>query len=101
MKQRLMVLTAAIVVAAFGLAGCGSGAEDNSQSSAGSKVAITDDGNWPKTIEHALGETEIPSSPKRIVALDASVVYAVILLESNVVGYTQYRATDGIPGVPG
>jgi iron complex transport system substrate-binding protein len=51
-----------------------------------------------RVITHAMGETAIPAEPKRVVALDQSFVDAVLSLETEVVGYTTYRAiTDGLP----
>lgn len=47
-----------------------------------------------RTIKHAMGETKIPTQPKRVVALDQSFVDAVLTLETPVVGYTTYRAID-------
>jgi iron complex transport system substrate-binding protein len=51
-----------------------------------------------RVVAHAMGETAIPTQPKRVVALDQSFVDAVLTLETPVVGYTTYRAiTDGLP----
>ncbi|GAA4223450.1 iron-siderophore ABC transporter substrate-binding protein [Streptosporangium album] len=41
-----------------------------------------------------MGETRIPAAPKRVVALDQSFVDAVLTLETDVVGFTTYRAID-------
>ncbi|NRQ33305.1 iron-siderophore ABC transporter substrate-binding protein [Nonomuraea sp. NN258] len=77
----LRVLVAAFLMA--GVAACGS-----------TQPAATG-GEAPfRTIKHAMGETRIPTQPKRIVALDQSFVDAVLTLETEVVGYTTYRAID-------
>jgi iron complex transport system substrate-binding protein len=47
---------------------------------------------FPRTITHAMGTTEIPEQPLRVVALDASYVDAVLALETEVVGFTSYRS---------
>ncbi len=46
---------------------------------------------FPRTVEHAMGKTEIPTKPKRVVALDTSFVDATLILDTPVVGYTDYR----------
>ena len=56
----------------------------------------TESGAFPRTIEHFRGSTEIPAAPQRIVALDNSFTDAVLLLESPLVGYVDYRE----PGLP-
>ena len=84
--------TAAIsVVAALALIvpACSSDEPDTTATS-------TEQGAFPRTIEHFRGSTEIPSQPKRIVALDNSFTDATLLLESPLVGYVDYRE----PGLP-
>ncbi|MBE3000541.1 iron-siderophore ABC transporter substrate-binding protein [Nocardiopsis sp. HNM0947] len=44
---------------------------------------------FPRTVEHAMGETEIPAAPERILPLDATYVDAALALGGEVVGYTQ------------
>ncbi|MER2208583.1 MAG: iron-siderophore ABC transporter substrate-binding protein, partial [Rhodococcus sp. (in: high G+C Gram-positive bacteria)] len=56
----------------------------------------TESGAFPRTVEHFRGSTEIPAAPQRIVALDNSFTDAVLLLESPLVGYVDYRE----PGLP-
>jgi len=71
----------------IGLAACGS-APETAQPAAEPFRVVT----------HAMGETEIPAQPKRVVALDQSFVDAVLTLETPVVGYTTYRAIEeGFP----
>jgi iron complex transport system substrate-binding protein len=81
-------LTALLATAALALTGCGS-SSDESAPAADSSVG------FPRTIEHAMGTTEIPEKPKRVVALDASFVDATLILDTNVVGYTDYRSING------
>lgn len=73
-------------VLAFGLAACGSTATTAAAPSTAAEPF--------RTIKHAMGETKIPTQPKRVVALDQSFVDAVLTLETPVVGYTTYRAID-------
>ncbi|MEV4221439.1 iron-siderophore ABC transporter substrate-binding protein [Nonomuraea sp. NPDC049725] len=81
--RSLRALVGAVLVA--GLAACG----------ASEPAATTQKAAEPfRTIKHAMGETVIPTQPKRVVALDQSFVDAVLTLETPVVGYTTYRAID-------
>ncbi|MCJ0903445.1 ABC transporter substrate-binding protein [Rhodococcus sp. ARC_M6] len=56
----------------------------------------SESGEFPRSVEHFRGSTEIQSAPQRIVTLDNSFTDAVLLLESPLVGYTDYRE----PGLP-
>jgi iron complex transport system substrate-binding protein len=86
---RLSRLTALFAVVALGLTGCGgSDSEESSSGSAGG------DG-FPRTVEHAMGKTEIKAKPKRVVALDTSYVDATLILDTPVVGFTDYRTING------
>jgi iron complex transport system substrate-binding protein len=49
-------------------------------------------------VPHAMGETAIQVQPRRVVALDQSFVDAVLTLETQLAGYTTYRAIEG--GLP-
>jgi iron complex transport system substrate-binding protein len=87
---RLPRLTALLAVTALALTGCGS-AEDDSPAADGSAATA----GFPRTVEHAMGKTEIPAKPKRVVALDASFVDATLILDTPVFGYTDYRSING------
>ncbi|RJL32846.1 ABC transporter substrate-binding protein [Bailinhaonella thermotolerans] len=76
----------AVAAAAFGLAGCGAG------SSGGDKAA--EGRGAERTVTHAMGTTKITKPVKRVVALDQSFVDAALALETEVVGYTTYRAVN-------
>lgn len=82
------IIPALAALAALALSACGqSGAEpvaDETTSAASSA--------FPVTVEHAMGSTTVPAEPKRVVALDSSYADATLLLESNLVGITTYRA---------
>ncbi|WP_432951119.1 ABC transporter substrate-binding protein [Kribbella sp. CA-253562] len=82
-------LGAVVTVVALALTGCGSSGEDDAG-------ATSDAGaGFPRTVDHAMGKTEIPSKPQRVVALDASFVDATLILDTPVVGYTDYRTING------
>ncbi|MDM7887419.1 iron-siderophore ABC transporter substrate-binding protein [Curtobacterium sp. RHCJP20] len=63
--RRVLAAAGAVVAASLVLAGCTSG----SSSPAASDGASSSGGAFPVSIQTALGTTEIPSQPKRVVAL--------------------------------
>ncbi|TDD15837.1 iron-siderophore ABC transporter substrate-binding protein [Kribbella turkmenica] len=87
--MRLTRLTTLLAVSALALTGCGSSPDEESPAAAGSSEG------FPRTVEHAMGKTEIPAKPKRVVALDASFVDATLILDTPVLGYTEYRNIQG------
>ncbi|GAA2849659.1 iron-siderophore ABC transporter substrate-binding protein [Streptosporangium fragile] len=97
---RAFALGAVGVVLSTGLAACGSStsgtaAEPSGTTGASAAPAASDAATtFPRTIKHAMGETQIPAQPKRVVALDQSFVDAVLTLETDVVGFTTYRAIE-------
>ncbi|WP_159945214.1 MULTISPECIES: ABC transporter substrate-binding protein [unclassified Nocardiopsis] len=74
---------------------CGaSGPEEEAGSAAGGETA----GGFPLTVEHAMGETEIPAAPERVLPLDFTYVDATLALGGNVVGFTQIaEGQDTLP----
>ncbi|WP_007027074.1 ABC transporter substrate-binding protein [Saccharomonospora iraqiensis] len=56
-----------------------------------------DQGAFPRTIEHAMGETTIEERPETVVALDSSFADAAAALETEVVAYTRYPTSDSVP----
>ena len=50
---------------------------------------------FPRTVAHAMGTTEIPAAPQRVVTLDMSFVDAALALDSPIVGYTLFQDPDG------
>lgn len=94
-RPRIGAALAAGLIALLASA-CGTSSATDATNPAGAQVASS--GTWPRTVTHAMGSTEIPAQPKRVVALDQSVVDGTVLLETNVVGFTQYRGmTDALP----
>jgi iron complex transport system substrate-binding protein len=86
------VLTAAL---AFSLAACGGGSDSKS---AADKPAAASDAAFPRTVTHHKGKTEIKAKPKRVVALDNSLVEAVVALDAPLVGgIGSYRDQKGFP----
>ncbi|MFH8620946.1 ABC transporter substrate-binding protein [Streptomyces vietnamensis] len=54
-------------------------------------------GQFPRTLTHALGKTEIPAAPKRVVVLDVGELDNVVSLGVKPVGYAPSEGDDGIP----
>ncbi|MFD5810875.1 ABC transporter substrate-binding protein [Rhodococcus aetherivorans] len=85
--RRGIAALAASLTAAVLLAGCSSGeTAEQTPATAG----------FPRTVEHFRGTTTVESQPLRVVALDTSYADATLLLESDLVGYVDYR-TEGLP----
>ncbi|MBG0815426.1 ABC transporter substrate-binding protein [Planomonospora sp. ID82291] len=93
---RTLTVSVAGAVLALGLAACGSDASGTAGGSASAAPSAPAAGGaaYPRTVKHAMGETEIPAQPQRVVALDQSFVDAVLTLDTEVVGYTVYRGID-------
>jgi len=79
-----------VAVVALALTGCGGSSEKKEDPGQASANA-----GFPRTVEHAMGKTEIPAKPKRVVALDTSFVDATLILHTPVVGFTDYRTING------
>lgn len=96
--MRLLPLTTALVAAVM-LTGCGSSAEDaaepvsEEQAEAGAAE--------PRVVEHALGTTEVPADPQRVVVLDTPHLDTALSLGVTPVGSTQSDVAEGMPGYLG
>ncbi|WP_066946093.1 ABC transporter substrate-binding protein [Microtetraspora fusca] len=93
--RALRALGAGIVLA-MAVAACGSSttATDPGNASGTPEATSAAQAGYPRVIEHAMGKTEVKAQPKRVVALDQSFVDAVLTLDTEVVGYTQYRSIE-------
>ncbi|MER6132090.1 iron-siderophore ABC transporter substrate-binding protein [Streptomyces sp. NPDC001815] len=54
-------------------------------------------GEFPRTIEHAMGETELKAEPKRVVVLDVGELDNVVSLGVKPVGWAPTEGSAGIP----
>lgn len=117
-RRRATAAVALAVTAALSLAACGSDdgggkAENGSGSKAvaqgGEDFAKAADetakmgtkakaGQFPRTIEHAMGKTGLKARPKRVVVLDVGELDNVVSLGVKPVGYAPTEGDDGIPG---
>jgi iron complex transport system substrate-binding protein len=55
-------------------------------------------GQFPRTVTHALGKTELKTAPKRVVVLDVGELDNVASLGVKPVGYAPTEGDEGIPG---
>ncbi|MBT2366360.1 iron-siderophore ABC transporter substrate-binding protein [Streptomyces sp. ISL-10] len=76
------------------------GGEDFSDAARQTAAMGTDakPGEFPRTITHALGKTELKSAPMRVVVLDVGELDNVASLGVKPVGYAPTEGDDGIPG---
>ena len=118
-RRRGTAAVALAVAAALSLAACGGSNDtaDNKGSAGGDKKAVAQGGEdfasaakktaamgtdagpgeWPRTIEHAMGETVLKSQPKRVVVLDVGELDNVVSLGIKPVGLAP---TEGSPELP-
>jgi len=94
MRKTLLQRVVLIVAAGSLLAGCGSTTDSVTFTAA----KMTPESSFPRTITHDKGTTVIPARPQRVVALDNSLVEAVVLLKGPLVGgISSYRDLKGFP----
>ncbi|RBY89336.1 ABC transporter substrate-binding protein [Blastococcus sp. TF02A-30] len=74
--------TALALAAALSLTACG-GSDDDT---AGEAAPSSSDAAFPRTVEHAMGSTEIPERPERVVVLDTGELDTVLSLGVTPVG---------------
>ncbi|HSA49584.1 MAG TPA: iron-siderophore ABC transporter substrate-binding protein [Yinghuangia sp.] len=103
-RRRSRLAAAAVAIAlAVGLAGCGDDDGDSAGGAAATSAAADASASasvavFPRTITHDKGSTEIKAQPKRIVALDNSLLEAVVALDHPLVGgIGSYRDQSGFP----
>ncbi|WP_371529468.1 iron-siderophore ABC transporter substrate-binding protein [Streptomyces sp. NBC_01283] len=117
-RHRAAAAVAVAVAGALSLAACGSGDDSGkSDNGSGSKAVAQggDDfakaaeqtakmgttakpGEFPRTITHARGRTELKARPERVVVLDVGELDNVVSLGIKPVGYAPTEGDDGIPG---
>jgi iron complex transport system substrate-binding protein len=96
LRSQAAVAVSALVLAT-GLAACGDSAA-GSGSASGSQASSSGEGGFPRVVKHHKGETKLATKPKRIVALDNSLVEAVVAFEQPLVGgIGSYRDLKGFP----
>jgi iron complex transport system substrate-binding protein len=82
-------ITGALAVAiALTLTACGGSAEPG-------ETTPSDDAAFPRTVEHAMGQTEIPRQPERVVVLDTGELDTALSLGVTPVGAVTTAVSDG------
>lgn len=93
-RRRFGLAGLTAVVLAATLTACGGGSDDKPAASA----PAASDGAFPRTVVHHKGSTELKAKPQRVVALDNSLVEAVVALGAPLVGgIGSYRDQKGFP----
>lgn len=82
--MRLSRAAALAAAAALTLTACGGGDAPPDQEAAGGTAA--EDAAFPRTVEHAMGTTEIPAEPERVVVLDTGELDSALSLGVTPVG---------------
>lgn len=91
MRRPVLSTTGLVLAAALALAGCGSSEEPDT----GAAPDATGDEAFPRTVEHAMGSTEIPERPERVVVLDTGELDSVLTLGVTPVGAVTTAVSDG------
>jgi iron complex transport system substrate-binding protein len=99
---RRALLRAGLGIGALAVVGCGDGGEGGDggdgteRTGAGTDRAPAGGAGFPVTIRHALGTTEIPALPRRVVALSEADQDGALLLGMAPVGMVKLFGPDGI-----
>ena len=91
MRRPALSATGLVLAAALSLAGCGSSEEPAAEGGPGASA----DDAFPRTVEHAMGSTEIPERPERVVVLDTGELDSVLSLGVTPVGAVTTAVSDG------
>lgn len=95
-RARLRGVIASVFAATLVLTACSSSTEDTESEAGGESASIAEDGAFPVTIGHALGETTIEQEPQRIAVVGWSTPDIVVALGRVpvAVGKNAYGADD-------
>ncbi len=93
-RRRLRGVAGLVLSASLVLVGCVAGGGEDAGGSDSAPAAK----EFPRTVSHAMGQTQIPAEPTRIAALDQTFVDAAFALDTPIVGFTQLEA--GNPELP-
>ncbi|SFF79077.1 ABC transporter substrate-binding protein [Blastococcus tunisiensis] len=90
MRRPALSATCLALAATLALPACGGG--DDEAAGAGSPAAS--DAGFPRTVEHAMGSTEIPERPERVVVLDTGELDSALSLGVTPVGAVTTAVDD-------
>jgi iron complex transport system substrate-binding protein len=91
MRRPALSATALTLAVALSLTACGG--PDDAESAP--QTTSTDDAAFPRTVEHAMGTTELPERPERVVVLDTGELDSVLSLGVIPVGAVTTAVSDG------
>ncbi len=95
-SRPLLVVLVVLAASALSLAACGSGNEQESAAApADSTTAPAPGAGFPRTVTRAMGTTEIPAEPLRVVVLDTGVLDSVVTLGITPVGAVTTDVDEG------
>ena len=90
MRRRRRLIVVVFALAALVVSGCGGSGADPGASGAGGSDAAS------RTVQHAMGSTEITGKPERVVVLDTGELDSVLALGVTPVGAVRADATTGL-----
>jgi iron complex transport system substrate-binding protein len=90
MRRPALSATGFALAAALSLSACGGEA-----TSAEAPAVTTADAAFPRTVEHAMGTTELAERPERVVVLDTGELDSVLSLDVTPVGAVTTDVSDG------
>src|SRR3546814_10578475 len=103
--MRSCLVGAARLAPALLAAACGDDEDDDATSSNEPASEQTDESATeeagPRTVEHAMGSTEVPAEPERVVVLDSSFLDASLALGVTPVAANEAIAGSGMPAYLG
>ncbi|MGB8944330.1 MAG: iron-siderophore ABC transporter substrate-binding protein [Streptomyces sp.] len=94
LPRRLSAVLLTVVLGTGALAACGDSEGDDK-----GKAASAADTGFPRTVKHAMGSTEIPARPRKVVVLDTGELDDVTLLGVKPVGAVSphFKTAGGFP----
>lgn len=98
LPRRLSAVLLTVVLGTGGLAACGDSDGDSDGDDKSTADSAADTG-FPRTIKHAMGSTEIPAQPQKVVVLDTGELDDVTLLGVKPVGAVSphFKTAGGFP----
>src|SRR3712207_5960982 len=89
MTTRVLQMAGLAVAAALSVSACGG------RAASAERAAASTTAGFPRTVEHAMGSTEIPERPERVVVLDTGELDSVLSLGVTPVGAVTTAVSDG------
>ncbi len=101
-RGRQVLAAAAVMAIAVAATGCSSDASSGTTTTAPeNSTEPSVESGAPRRVEHAMGTTEVPAAPERVVVLDSSMLDSAVALGVTPVGATEGLAGSGLPAYLG